>query len=518
MLLIDAIKMCLSHLLRCAHSSTPKQRETTIMKHSLLPYFALKTSILPVLVAGLLAANASAQQLTYNLGLNPGWFATDAWGENPPTFDSNWIDGRVAGFTAGSAKTIQFEGNATVANFNLTGVSGLTTFVSAADPRELRFSDTVDFIASWGINPHTNVSVQGDFTMTGGWIRSTWTHANSAYTGTATLEGGAFQFQNVAQVDANSHFVIDGGVLRVFQNSLSVGTVELNSGDIQIGRTGSATASAGLTVTELSGTGGVVRRSDNTSSTTNVFTVNQTSNTTFAGEIRGLLAPGEAQLQFVKSGTGNLTLSGEIELVTETQLNGGGLFINGSTTSFSSDTGTTAILVNDGILGGTGTINTASNHNVVLASNGGLAGGLEGTAGLTTFALGTGVLDLSSATASANTGWLKFDLGSAAIAGVSYDQIQLSTGALDIGTDLDFNDFGFNLLVDFAPGTYTLFDTDAAIVGTLGTTTGILDGYDAELAIVGNDLVLQVIPEPASMAAVFAALVAAVALLRRRRG
>ncbi len=475
-----------------------------------------KFALAPCIAVAALAATVSAQQLTYNFDLNSGWFAADAWGEDPPTFDSSWIDGRVAAFTAKDGGTIQFNGNATVANFNLAGVTGVLELTSAGGPYELSFSDTLDFAATWGVRASGNVSIQGDFTMTNGWLRPNWQHANAAYSGTATLNGGKLTFNNAAQGGINSNFVIGGGTLDIFQNDYSIGTVSMSAGQIEIGRTGSATASAGLTVSELSGSGGTIRRSQNSSVTTNVFTVDQATDTAFGGNFEA--TNDQARLQFVKAGSGSLSLSGEINLITVTQVNGGGLFINGTMTSFSSSSGTTAIAVNDGILGGTGTINTASGHDVVLGADGGLAGGGLNAAGLTTFALGAGELNLAAATASANTGWLRFDLGAADTAGVSYDQILLSSGVLNIGTGLDFNSFDFNLLAGFGPGTYTLFDTGEAILGSLGTATGTLGGYDAELFIVGNDLVLQVIPEPASMAAIFAALVGSVVLLRRRRG
>src|SRR5690606_30201012 len=136
-----------------------------------------------------------------------------------------------------------------------------------------------------------------------------------------------------------------------------------------------------------------------------------------------------------------------------------------------------AISVDGGTLGGTGTIKVTGGDNVVLGANGGLTAGLAGTAGRTTYNFDTGSLDLSLATASANTGWLKFELGGLATPGTTYDQILLSSGTLNIGSGLNFGDFAFTDL-GMQSGTYVLFQTPNAIIGSLGVTTGTIGSYD----------------------------------------
>ena len=87
---------------------------------------------------------------------------------------------------------------------------------------------------------------------------------------------------------------------------------------------------------------------------------------------------------------------------------------------------------------------------------------------------------------------------------------------MDVGTGLNFTDFDFTLLAGFGPGTYVLFDTPEDIIGSLGTATGTLDGYDAELSFNSPTLTLTVIPEPGSIALLLAGA-ALVGVARRRR-
>jgi len=195
-----------------------------------------------------------------------------------------------------------------------------------------------------------------------------------------------------------------------------------------------------------------------------------------------------------------LTLSGSLNNITkETSIIGGRLYINSSITDFSSTDGTTAINVDGGTLGGTGTITVNGSDNVMLTATGKLAAGIEGAAGRTTYALNGGTLNLSAATASTNTGWLKFDLGDPTTPGVTYDEIRLTSGALNIGTGLDVDAFDIQLSPNPKSGSYILFETGAPIVGSLGTATGTIAGTSwitGTLSIDGNNLVMEVFVPP----------------------
>jgi hypothetical protein len=110
-------------------------------------------------------------------------------------------------------------------------------------------------------------------------------------------------------------------------------------------------------------------------------------------------------------------------------------------------------------------------------------------------------------------------------------KLDFELGALD-GSDLismpsstltlsgqQFADFTFTPLSGFGPGTYTLIDA-RGINGGLGLiTTGTINGLSATLAVdtVHNDLVLNVVPEPGTLALLAIGALSLVALTRFRR-
>lgn len=205
-------------------------------------------------------------------------------------------------------------------------------------------------------------------------------------------------------------------------------------------------------------------------------------------------------LGLTKNGTGTATLTSNANAYKGTTvINGGTLLVNGT------HTGGAAYSVNTGgTLGGSGTIETAGNAGMTVASGGRLSPGSATTAGALTMNLGTGVLDISAAVSGSNTGALVFTLGSTS------DSILLSnaSSSLNIGTGaLSFADFSFTAGAGFGEGTYTLFETSSSsgIAGTLGSDlTGLIGGKNATLSLgsngSGNDvLLLTVVPEPGTV-------------------
>ena len=79
------------------------------------------------------------------------------------------------------------------------------------------------------------------------------------------------------------------------------------------------------------------------------------------------------------------------------------------------------------------------------------------------------------------------------------NEVYMPSGHLAL-TGQQFSDFNFTPLADFGAGTYTLIDA-GSIGGSLGAgTSGVIDGLPANLAVQGNDLVLNVsaVPEPST--------------------
>lgn len=155
------------------------------------------------------------------------------------------------------------------------------------------------------------------------------------------------------------------------------------------------------------------------------------------------------------------------------------------------------------------------------------SGGLTSTGGVTfqagsaldpdgtfTFDLGTGSFDISAAVAADSSDTLRFSLGA------SSDQLVLTSGVLDIGVaQLGFNDFQFVMEAGLDVGQYTLFDTNALILGLLDPAqlTGTVGGFQGSLILAdgGRDLALVLIPEPSAAGLLLLSLGLT---MRRRRG
>jgi hypothetical protein len=127
---------------------------------------------------------------------------------------------------------------------------------------------------------------------------------------------------------------------------------------------------------------------------------------------------------------------------------------------------------------------------------------------------GPGTLDVSSAL----SGGLNFELGTPG------DLVLLTNNAvLKIGSGvLNFDDFTFTPVNGFGLGTYTLFDTAQTIVGSLGTGAslwGRVGGNPAVLTLSGDgtDLLLNVVPEPSTLALLGFGFAGLLGWHRRRR-
>jgi autotransporter-associated beta strand protein len=188
----------------------------------------------------------------------------------------------------------------------------------------------------------------------------------------------------------------------------------------------------------------------------------------------------------LKAGPGTLVLFGTDVFTGPTIVNQGELAINGSLAS--------PVTVNSGgILGGTGSLTS-----VTVNSGGQLSPGNS-----------PGVLLLSGSLTLASGAVLDWDLSSPGASDKVIDSVLNLNGQ-------QFSDFSFNPLPGFVSGQYTLI-SGSQINGGLGSSlSGTIGGMPATLSLQGNNLLLDVTPEPAALS-LFAAGALATAVYRWKR-
>jgi autotransporter-associated beta strand protein len=246
-----------------------------------------------------------------------------------------------------------------------------------------------------------------------------------------------------------------------------------------------------------------------TSSADQTLTLNGDALTTGSGgTITGAISLGNGGL--IKAQGGKWTLAGTSTYFGLTNVSGGTLIVSGSIN------GTSQVDV-AGTLGGGGSIILGNGGSVSLADGGKLSPG-NGTGTLSVTLSGGGAFDIASGVFGANSQALIFELGAP---GAS-DKVALTAGSLSIGTGvLEFDDFALTAVAGFLPvADYTLFDGNLPILGTLGVNrTGLINGFLAELRLADSDrdIVLHVIPEPASGLVLAAGAMGLVGLRRRSR-
>jgi autotransporter-associated beta strand protein len=277
---------------------------------------------------------------------------------------------------------------------------------------------------------------------------------SNTYTGNTYIAAGTLALGNTLALQ-NSTLDTGGG------GSLSFGTLN-------------AATFGGLTGP------GMLNLANSTSGAVALSVGNNNATTTFSGALAG---PGS----LFKVGSGELLITGSSTYSGPTSVNQGELMVNGSLAS--------AVTVNSGgILAGTGSLTS-----VTVNAGGQLApGDAPGTLTL------SGSLTLLSGAA------LDYELDTP----LDSDEILMSAGTLELNGQ-QFSDFNFTPLAGFGRGTYTLIDA-GSITGSLGSTTsGTIDGLQASLAVKGDNLVLNVVPEPSTLALLVAGAVGVAGFARR---
>jgi autotransporter-associated beta strand protein len=195
-----------------------------------------------------------------------------------------------------------------------------------------------------------------------------------------------------------------------------------------------------------------------------------------------------------KAGTKDLVLSGDNTYTGNTLVEAGRLLVNNTS---GSGTGTGAVAVGpDGMLGGTGAIGGP----VTIEDLGILAPGSS-----------VGTLTLNNSLTLAAGSLFEFELGPVG----QSDMVWMPDSEL-ILNDQQFDDFTFTALSGFGTGKYVLFST-GGITGSLGASVGgVVGGLESALGIVGNDLVLTVVPEPSTLGLLAAGVLSLLACGRRK--
>jgi hypothetical protein len=338
--------------------------------------------------------------------------------------------------------------------------------------------------------------------------------------GTYNQSGGVLTSPNISMAiswDGSGTYNLSGGSasvlgLRFGHSGAQSGVFNLTGGVLNLGAEGIWEQNVGLP-NDINLGGGTISAATNTTINLPVELTGTNGDVTFDSNGNNLT------LQGTISGAGGLKKAGEGRLIINsvsfatgtTAVNGGTLLVN---SLGGSGTGSGNVTVSaSGRLGGNGIIGNGVGA-IGVSLTGKLAPGVD-AAGTLRFNLGTGMLDISPAVLADASGALEFELGATS------DSVAFTSGRLSIGTGvLEFDDFNFTSLGTLAQGNYLLFDGVSPINGSLGldVSGSLPNGLfgTVQLADGGNDLVLQVVPEPGTTTI----LVAGFALLagsRRRR-
>jgi autotransporter-associated beta strand protein len=307
----------------------------------------------------------------------------------------------------------------------------------------------------------------------------------SSYTGGTTLNAGTISVGNATALGSTSgQLTVNGGTLNLNNNSVTVGNLSGTGGIISGGSSGSRT----LTIGQGDFGGGNFQGS----------ITNGTGGTT----------------ALTKNGTGSITLSGNNTYSGTTTVSGGTLLVNNTS---GSGTGSGNVAVNTGgTLGGSGIISGLVSINAGGFLAPGNSPGQLTVGGLTLNGTSTTTMELGGTT-----------LGSL------YDNVTITTAdSLTYGGNLTVVDFGAYDM-DAAPFTYDLFSFTGTTSGNFsnvfvnsvslsnsgGNWTGTNGGVNYSFSQSTGDLVISVVPEPATIA-ILASGVAVGGYLqsRRRRG
>jgi autotransporter-associated beta strand protein len=394
---------------------------------------------------------------------------------------------------SGGTGLVGIHNGSTAATANVISLAGIST--NGANPLN------IECVGSGGLTISSVISGAGGLVRYGSSLLTL--SGLNTYTGpTSIVEFGAINFNSIGNVGGGASAL--GAPTTVADGTITLGagtasgtlryTGAGNSTDRVInlgGTTGQAfifndgtgplTLTGNVTATGA-GTKNFNLRGTNTGDNTISGSIvdNSASNKTNVAKTNSVAGPGKWILAGTNTYTGTTTVAA------------GTLLINGNNSA-----ATGAVSVTGGVFGGTGTIGGA----VTIGSAGTLAPGAS-PGNLTL---------LNSLTLTSGSKFL-FELGAV---GAS-DEVTMSSSTLNLNSQ-KFTDFTFTNLAGFGAGTYTLFDA-GTITGSLGApVSGTVGGLSSTLAISGNDLVLNVVPEPGALAILATGLIPLLAYAWRKR-
>ena len=277
---------------------------------------------------------------------------------------------------------------------------------------------------------------------------------SNTYSGGTTISAGTLQLGDGGTSGSIVGPVSNNGTLAFDRsdNALTLGGVISGTGAVQLlgsgttTLTGNNTYTGGTTITAGTlqlGNGGASGSIEGNVSNNGTLTFDRSDTTTFGGSIGG-------NGQLIKTGSGTLTLSGASTYTGITDVQAGGLIVNGSLA------GSSVNVENAATLGGAGTIANA----VTILSGGILAPGSS---------TGPGTLTVGSLTINPGA-TLQYSLGTANVPGGSSNSLTNVTGPLALAGTLNVTSSG-----NFSLGLYSLFNYSGSLLDN-GLTVGTLPG------------------------------------------
>ena len=322
---------------------------------------------------------------------------------------------------------------------NITGTTNLNGSTLTWDMTNVQSNNRIN---------HQNITGSGSIIKNGtGWLGLGGTNA---YTGSTTINAGTIDaVSSTALGNANNQLTVNtGGTLNIAGNF-------------------------GLTVGNLTGTGGVITT---TGGNTNTRTLTVGSGDATGGNFQGQISDGSAPTALTKTGNGTITLSGTNTYSGDTTVSAGTLYVTGALSN------SAATVEANGTVGSNG-------------STGSLGNGLTIEAG--------GNLDLTGATLGLNsTGILNLTGGSLTLGNLTFQDL--------VGWDWANASAGTYELID---GAFTI-DWGSTAYLSEGTAYDFGNGNKGYFTSGSLNAVIVAIPEP--RAALLGGL-GLLALLRRRR-